>query len=160
MFTVVTRIVLFGMVAPLILLGAISGSESGSGQEPGEHAKASLTKEHVVAQWRKFVGTWTVTNEGGNTSQTQIIESHPNVFVHSGADFTVIVGWDAEQQSMHAYGFSTDDRPFEQLWTLVDDAPTFHGHLLGTEERFQWTIHEGVWMMDFGSFGTSTAKRD
>ena len=120
---------------------------------------ATSTKEATVTQWRRFVGTWQVLAESGEQSETVIAETQPGVFVHRGNDFTVMVGWDAHLRAMHAFGFSTDDRPFEQTWHLEDDQPTFRGELLGTGEEFLWSIVDGVWTMDFGSLGRMTATR-
>ena len=126
----------------------------------GQEAPADGAKERAVAEWRQFTGSWTVTAADGQVSTTHVSESHPGVFLHRGNGFTVMVGWDAQSRTMHAFGFSTDDQPFEQHWRLVDGETAFVGQLVGTDERFRWSIDDGVWTMDFGSFGQSTATRD
>lgn len=153
----VHKIVPAVMLVVVAAVGVAAPGWTHAFQEPG---RDEVAKELAASQWRKFTGTWTVTSADGRTSKTRVSESHPGVFVHQGDDFTVMVGWDARSQSMHAFGFSTGDQPFEQHWHLVDDQPTFVGRLVGTEERFRWSIADGVWTMDFGAFGASTATRD
>ena len=139
-------------IVPVCLLLLITCISSSS-QEP------KLDKASTVEKWRAFVGEWLVTTEDGTRSETTIIESHPGVFVHRGDGFTVMVGWDASHQAMHAVGYSTDDQPFEQLWRPLGEGIAFQGTLIGTDDEFRWSIVEDVWTMDFGRFGKSTAVR-
>ena len=139
-------------LVPLYLLLLTPGIWS-SAQE------ATPDKASTVVKWRAFVGEWLVTTEDGARSETTIIESHPGVFVHRGDDFTVMVGWDASHQAMHAFGYSADDQPFEQLWRPLDEGISFRGTLVGTDDRFKWSIVDEVWTMDFGRFGKMTAVR-